>query len=95
MSYEEYVRHLLKKYGGAKHDYFYSPECRSRGDIVSTREGLECHHIDEDKYPTLSDKRVALQYSFDLQKADRLVYADLIEHLIIHIKIDETGTCEN
>ena len=94
MSYEEYVHYLLKKYGGAKCDYFRSPDCKSKGDIARTKEGLECHHIDEDKYSTLSHRQVALQYPFEVQKADRLVYADLIEHLILHIKIDQKGTCE-
>lgn len=90
MSYDEYVHYLLNKYGGAKYDYFYSPECRSKNhNNVRTKEGLECHHIDEDKYPLLSSRRNALEFPFECQRADRLVYADKIEHLILHIKICE------
>lgn len=93
MTYDKYVQYLLTKYGGAKCDFFCTSECRSKGDVVRTNEGLECHHIDEDKYADLSSRMTALEYPFDYQKADRLVYADLIEHLILHIKIDEMGNC--
>lgn len=84
LTYEEYVEHLLKKYGPAKHDYF-----DSKGNFTASRtwtDGLECHHIDEDKIPNLSDDDAWLVYP-EYQKADRLVYCNRIEHLILHAKI--------
>ena len=84
LSYKEYVQHLLKKYGPAEHDYF-----DDKGNFTASRtwsDGLECHHIDEDKIPNLSDDYAYLTYP-QYQKADRLVYCNRIEHLILHIKI--------
>ena len=92
MSYDEYVQYLLDKYGKATVDYFCTPECKSKNPKISrTKEGLECHHIDEDKFILLSNPKVACICPFELQKADRLLYADKIEHLILHIKIAEMG----
>lgn len=93
MSYDEYVQYLLNKYGKATQDYFCSPDCKSKNPKVTrTKEGLECHHIDEDKYPLLSKPISAQMFPFECQKADRLLYADKIEHIILHIKIAEMGT---
>lgn len=82
MSYDEYVQVLLKKYGPATSDYFVN------GRILAsrTKEGLECHHIDEDKIAGLSNRSAEKQYP-EYQKADRLVYCNRIEHLILHAKI--------
>ena len=90
MEYHELVEYLLKKYGVAKYDYFCTPECRSKNEKVRRiKEGLFCHHIDEDKCALLSKKEVAQKSSFEMQKAHRLVYCTYIEHLILHIKIFE------
>lgn len=53
-----------------------------------------CHHIDENKAIKLSKPEFAIN-PFAYQKADRLVYCDILEHLILHIKIyEETkNTC--
>ena len=95
MSYEEYVSHLLKKYGPAKANYFLNENCKSKGKISRTKEGLECHHIDEDKEQLLSDPRIAVINPFEYQKANRLVYCDKVEHLLIHIKIIEEFRPQN
>lgn len=89
MSYEEYVQVLLKKYGPATSDYFVN------GRIMAsrTKEGLECHHIDEDKVAGLSNRKAEKQYP-EYQKADRLVYCNRIEHLILHAKIAKMNTTE-
>lgn len=50
-------------------------------------EGLECHHIDENKYRKLSDKMVAQMRPFECQKASRLVYCNILEHLLLHLHI--------
>ena len=88
MSYEEQVQYLLDKYGSAKYDYFCNESCKSRNSKISrTKEGLVCHHIDEDKAIMLSSPSYAAKNKFDYQKADRLVYCNLLEHLLLHIKI--------
>ena len=87
-SYADIVKYLLKKYGVAKHDYFKDTACTTKNPLVSrTSEGLYCHHIDEDKAIMLSNDAYAAATPFDYQKADRLVYCNLLEHLILHIKI--------
>ena len=87
-TYAELVTHLLKKYGVAKHDYFKDTACTTKNPLVSrTSEGLYCHHIDEDKAIMLSNDAYAAANPFDYQKADRLVYCNLLEHLLLHIKI--------
>ena len=90
MNYTELVDYLLKKYGKAKYDYFCNELCKSKNKKVSrTNEGLFCHHIDEDKSILLSNDKFAIQSPFEYQKADRLVYCNILEHLILHIKIVE------
>jgi hypothetical protein len=90
MSYAELVDHLLDKYGPAKYDYFCNSTCRSKNRKVSrTKEGLICHHIDEDKAIMLSDTGWALMNPYEYQRADRLVYCNLLEHLILHYKITQ------
>jgi hypothetical protein len=90
MSYEDYVQHLLNKYGPAKYDYFCTPECKSKSSKISrSKEGLFCHHIAENKEILLSTPEVARSHTFEYQKAHNLVYADYMEHLLLHIKIVE------
>lgn len=88
MSYEALCTYLLSKYGGAVVDFFYTPECKSKNKKVSrTGEGLFCHHIDEDKGICLSDRAFAKTQPFEWQKKERLVYCNILEHLILHLKI--------
>lgn len=90
MNYDELVYYLLKKYGAAKYDYFCNVKCRSRNPKNSrTSEGLYLHHIDEDKAFQLSVDKLAGIQPYRYQKADRLVYCNVLEHLILHIKIIE------
>ena len=87
MTYDELCCYLLKKYGKAEYDYFSTPECKSVQKKNSrTKEGLEIHHIDENRYPLLS-AGWAKNMPYECQKADRLVYANVLEHLLLHIKI--------
>ncbi len=89
MDYEQLVQYLLNKYGAAKYDYFR--QCTTgimkNKKVTRTSEGLFCHHIDEDKGCNLSDKGFALAQPFSYQKKERLVYCNLIEHLLLHIQI--------
>ncbi len=90
MTYIELVNHLLNKYGKATHDYFRNESCKSKNPKVSrTSEGLYCHHIDEDKAIMLSNDKFAPNNPYEYQKADRLIYCNILEHLILHIKIME------
>lgn len=96
MTYDELVDYLLKKYGPAQYDYFCNESCKSKNSKVSrTNEGLYCHHIDEDKAILLSNDKFAVNNPFEYQKANRLVYCNVLEHLILHIKIVEEPKNEN
>ena len=89
-SYTDIVKYLLKKYGAAKHNYFKDTNCTEKNPLVSrTSEGLYCHHIDEDKAIMLSNDKYAAANPFEYQKANRLVYCNLLEHLLLHVKIAE------
>ncbi|MEG0124232.1 MAG: hypothetical protein RSA40_02765 [Malacoplasma sp.] len=90
MTYDQCVDSLLKKYGSVKKDYFINKECKSaNASIKRSKEGLFIHHIDEDKAIMLCTKEFAINNPFEYQKADRLVYCDFLEHLVLHIKIVE------
>ena len=90
MLYEELVQFLINKYGPAKYDYFTNEYCATKNKNVSrTKEGLYCHHIDEDKAILLSESDFAAKNPFEYQKADRLVYCNLLEHFLLHILIVE------
>lgn len=90
MSYDELIEYFIKKNGQPKYDYFHTQECRSVHEKNSrTKEGLEIHHIDENKYAVLSSKESAKMHPYECQKADRLVYVNVLEHLLLHIKIYE------
>lgn len=90
MSYDELVSYLVTKYGPAKYDYFSSENCTTKNRRVTrTSNGLFCHHIDEDKADKLSDSTYAAKYPFAYQKAERLVYCNYLEHLLLHIQISK------
>lgn len=90
MTYSELIEYFLNKYGVAKYDYFCNESCKSKNAKVSrTNEGLYCHHIDEDKAIMLSNDKFAAMNPWKYQKAERLVYCNALEHLILHIKIVE------
>lgn len=91
-SYAEVVKYLLKKYGAAKHNYYKNTNCTTKNPLVKrSSEGLVCHHIDEDKAIMLSNDKFAAANPFDYQKANRLVYCNLLEHLLLHVKIAENS----
>lgn len=88
-SYLEIVNYLLKKYGTVLGDFFTDKECLNENFEIkkASTHGLFIHHIDEDKALKLSDPKFAIQHPFKYQKADRLVYCNYLEHLLLHIKI--------
>jgi hypothetical protein len=99
MTYIELVDFLREKYGPVPADYFDQEsfdkymlgktKTIKKNKVSRTEEGLHCHHVDEDKYATLSGpEKVKLQNAgFEHQKKERLVYCNLIEHSIAHVKI--------
>lgn len=92
-NYQDIVSALLKKYGSAKHNYFKDTACKIKNPLVTrTNEGLFCHHIDEDKAIMLCNDKFAVNNPFEYQKADRLVYCNLLEHLLLHVKIAENSS---
>lgn len=87
-SYQCFVNQLLKKYGPVSGDYFLTESCKSPNTkIKRASEGLFIHHIDENKAVMLSRPAYAKLAPFKYQKANRLVYCNLLEHLILHCLI--------
>lgn len=95
-TYKELVQFLINKYGPAKCDYFTNEYCTVKNkNVTRTSEGLYCHHIDEDKAIMLSNDKFAANNPFKYQKADRLVYCNLLEHFLLHILIFEEPRNKN
>lgn len=89
-SYDNACEWLKKKYGTIQEPYFLTESCKSPNPrIKRSREGLVIHHIDEDKAVMLSETSSALSHPWEYQKGERLVYANILEHLILHQKIYE------
>ncbi len=90
MNYEECCNHLKQKYGIITKNYFTNENCKYKNKSIGRGiEGLYIHHIDEDKAIMLSTPSYAVKNPFSYQHADRLVYCNLLEHLVLHIKILE------
>lgn len=88
LHYTQAVGFLRDKYGSCKYDYFNNENCASENSKAQrSNEGLFLHHIDENKYMNLSSRKVAKTYPYEAQKADRLVYCNYLEHLLLHVKI--------
>ena len=96
MSYNDYVKYLINKYGPAQCDYFANELCKSKSSKISrTKEGLFCHHIKENKEILLSTPEIARMHPFEYQKKENLVYCNILEHLILHLKIVQECHKEN
>lgn len=100
MTYENLVLYLKNKYGEVQYNYFRTSECKSKNPkVFRTKEGLFCHHIDENKHPNISKPQIARESPFESQLAKNLVYCNYLEHIILHIKIfenyliDEQASC--
>lgn len=88
MTYEEYCGYLQEKYGIGLADYMTeafnpNPKCKR------TSDGLLAHHKAEDKMIMLSNKNIAQKAPFEWQRKENIVYCDLLEHLLLHVKICE------
>ncbi|MEC4559110.1 MAG: hypothetical protein U9532_03040 ['Conium maculatum' witches'-broom phytoplasma] len=89
MTYAEICHFLKLQHGPVPKSYFTNAHCLTKtpGITRAKKEGLFIHHIDESKAPLLSDPQQASQNPFAYQQADRLVYCNLLEHLILHTKL--------
>ena len=86
MNYQEFCEYLRNKYGVPKYDYM-TKSFNKNPKVTRTKEGLVVHHIDEDKMIMLSDKNIAVNYPFEWQTKEHLVYCDYLEHLWLHVLI--------
>lgn len=99
MSYSDTVDLLVKKYGTVKDNYFKEKSYErlllgeikypTRGNYKRTNEGLITHHIAENQYLNCANREFILEQKipYAVQKKEALVYADLVEHLILHAQI--------
>ncbi|WP_391591784.1 hypothetical protein MCAV_07570 [[Mycoplasma] cavipharyngis] len=91
LTYDQCCEYLKQKHGLVKKNYFSNEQCLSSVQSIkrTKTDGLFIHHIDEDKAIMLSDPKFAIKNPFAYQLANRLVYCDYLEHLVLHIKILE------
>lgn len=89
LSYDELCEYLQNKYELPQEAYFTNDSCKCKTAVIKrTGEGLEIHHIDEiyDGCTNLSNK--PWHASFESQLPSSLCYCNLLEHLLLHIKIN-------
>lgn len=101
LPYKDAVAHLLVKYGSSKNNYFKEASynrflkgetSRIEKEYTSrTKDGLYCHHINENKYLNLAqlDYIKDQQPPFEVQRKENLVYCDLAEHVVLHTLISK------
>lgn len=80
LSYGRAIEYLNEKYGKVTHAYKQPKGSKSD-------RGLERHHICEFSIPNLGSDEKRKNYP-ELQKKELLVYCNIIEHAILHKKID-------
>lgn len=86
ISYLEYVEYLKKKHGKAIVPYL-TKNWNKNPKVTRTKEGLICHHIREDRFPKLADPEYAKLNPYEYQEPENLVYCDMLEHFLLHLKI--------
>lgn len=89
LSYLEYCDYLQKKYGISQVPYFTKNGSKNPK-AKRTKDGLMIHHKMEDHAVLLSKFEIAVNYPYEWQLPENLVYCDYLEHLFLHILI-----CEN
>nr|WP_235043268.1 hypothetical protein [Candidatus Phytoplasma australiense] len=90
LSYDDCIIFLKEKHGDVKGNYFIK---NNEGKFVHNKkilkfqsDGLEIHHVLEKEEPGLSNPQ-KLNLDFHYQEAQNLVYCDLLEHFLLHLKI--------
>ena len=89
LGYLEYCDYLQKKYGLSQVPYFTKNGSKNPK-AKRTKDGLMIHHKMEDHAVLLSRFEIAVNYPYEWQLPENLVYCDYLEHLFLHILI-----CEN
>lgn len=93
LSYADQLKYLKNKYGKPDGNYFLNESFKSvNSKIKRGSEGLYLHHDMEwdpnDVYShNLSIKDQAKLYPYSYQTAEYLTYCNLLEHLLLHVKI--------
>jgi hypothetical protein len=91
MTYEELVEYCNNKYGRVTGSYFCTPEMKSQNSkITRGNEGLIVHHVKEDRAIMLSNKIYAIMQPWEWQCGENLVYCNIFEHLLLHMKITDS-----
>lgn len=105
-TYNEAVEFLLKKYGAAEDDYyrensykrFLKEEIKNitKGKFARSLEGLECHHILENKFLNMTNGFYIRNQNipFKYHQKEYLVFCDIVEHAILHILIAKETSLE-
>lgn len=105
-TYNEAVECLLKKYGAAEDDYyreksyerFLKGEIKSitKGKFSRSMEGLECHHILENKFLNMTNSSFIKDQNipFKYHQKEYLVFCDVVEHAILHTLIAKETSLE-
>lgn len=88
LNYRSYCLYLVDKYGDVPKNYMSKNFNRTQN-ISRTSEGLIIHHIMEWKANNLGNKHIAMNYPYDYQNKENLVYCDYLEHLFLHVLISE------
>ena len=88
LNYLQYCNYLQNKYGIGICDYM--TESWTKNKCSRTSEGLYAHHKYEDHAIRLSDVDCAMKNPYEWQKAENIVYCDMLEHLYLHILICES-----
>ena len=94
MNYSGLCNYLQKKYGIPIKDYYCNPSCKSKSEGISrTSEGLIIHHNAEGwgVGSNLGEQHIARFSPFEYQKKENLSYCNLIEHLLLHLRISSMG----
>jgi hypothetical protein len=95
MAYEEFVEYLQQKYGLPKRAYFCTKTCKSKAKIGRGNEGLFIHHAREDVIDDLSKPDRAIAYPWEYQEPMNLCYCNYLEHLWLHILINQKRCRDN
>ena len=90
-SYNDYCAYLQNKYGLSPCNYTFG----GGGKDKRSSDGLELHHIKENKITGLSNKEKASNYPIEYQQPQNLCYCDYLEHMLLHIMIFEEDLEKN
>ncbi len=105
-TYNEAIEFLLEKYGTAEDDYyreksyerFLNGEIKyiTKGKFARSFEGLECHHISENKFLNMTDGSLIRSQNipFEYHRKENLVFCDIVEHAILHNLIAKETSLE-